>query len=82
MTTTMNVIAVGGKRQDLRSWLLSGLAIAHARVALIAHDNGKGELLDWARFNRGTLSAHDLYATGTTGTPLARKLGLTDVLPE
>jgi methylglyoxal synthase len=25
------------------------------RVALIAHDNCKGELLDWAKFNRGTL---------------------------
>jgi methylglyoxal synthase len=33
------------------------------RLALIAHDNCKGDLLDWARFNRGTLAAHDLYAT-------------------
>jgi methylglyoxal synthase len=46
------------------------------RLALIAHDNCKGDLLDWARFNRGTLAAHDLYATGTTGALLATELGL------
>jgi methylglyoxal synthase len=45
-------------------------------IALIAHDNCKGDLLDWARFNRGTLSGHDLYATGTTGALLATDLGL------
>ena len=46
------------------------------RLALIAHDNCKGELLDWARFNQGTLARHDLYATGTTGALLATDLGL------
>jgi methylglyoxal synthase len=46
------------------------------RVALIAHDNCKSDLLDWARFNRGTLAAHDLYATGTTGGLLTAELGL------
>jgi methylglyoxal synthase len=46
------------------------------QIALIAHDNRKGDLLDWARFNRGTLSVHDLYATGTTGSLLASELGL------
>ena len=33
------------------------------RIALIAHDNRKADLLAWARFNRGTLSKHDLYGT-------------------
>ena len=47
------------------------------RVALIAHDNCKGDLLDWARSNRGTLGVHELFATGTTGTLLASELGLT-----
>lgn len=46
------------------------------RVALIAHDNCKTELTEWARYNRGTLSAHELYATGTTGAMLAAELNL------
>ena len=46
------------------------------RIALIAHDNRKHDLLDWARFNRGTLAEHDLMATGTTGGLLAQELGL------
>jgi methylglyoxal synthase len=46
------------------------------RIALIAHDNCKQEMLEWARFNRDTLAAHELYATGTTGTLLADALGL------
>lgn len=46
------------------------------RVALIAHDNCKVELLEWARFNRGVLARHDLYATGTTGALLEAELGL------
>ena len=46
------------------------------RVALIAHDNRKPDLLEWARFNRGTLQAHELYATGTTGGLIAKELGL------
>ncbi len=45
-------------------------------IALVAHDNKKAELLAWANFNRGTLSAHHLYATGTTGTMLEYELGL------
>jgi methylglyoxal synthase len=49
---------------------------ARKRIALIAHDNCKSDLLDWARFNRGTLSSHDLFATGTTGALLATELGL------
>ena len=46
------------------------------QIALIAHDNRKADLLDWARFNRGTLSKHELSATGTTGALLAEELGL------
>ena len=46
------------------------------RIALIAHDNRKTDILDWARYNRGTLSQHELFATGTTGGLLARELGL------
>lgn len=46
------------------------------RIALIAHDNRKPDLLAWARYNRGTLQEHDLFATGTTGALLARELDL------
>lgn len=28
------------------------------RIALVAHDNKKQELVDWAKFNKGTLSKH------------------------
>ena len=49
---------------------------ARKRIALIAHDNCKKDLLDWADYNRETLSAHQLFATGTTGRYLASKLGL------
>jgi len=46
------------------------------RIALIAHDNRKADLLEWARYNRLSLVAHDLLATGTTGKLLSQELGL------
>jgi methylglyoxal synthase len=47
------------------------------RIAMVAHDNKKVDLLAWAEFNAGTLRHHQLYATGTTGTLLEYELGLT-----
>jgi methylglyoxal synthase len=46
------------------------------RIAMVAHDNKKVDLLAWAEFNRGTLAQHELSATGTTGTLLEYELGL------
>ena len=46
------------------------------KIALIAHDNKKAALLEWARFNRELLSRHLLFATGTTGQIIAKELGL------
>jgi methylglyoxal synthase len=46
------------------------------RVALVAHDKRKGELVDWAKKNRKALSTHQLVATGTTGKLLEKELGL------
>jgi methylglyoxal synthase len=46
------------------------------RIVLIAHDNRKADLLEWARFNRSTLAVHELHATGTTGALLAGELDL------
>ncbi|MFN3866855.1 MAG: methylglyoxal synthase [Demequina sp.] len=45
-------------------------------IALVAHDNKKPELLEWASFNSGSLKKHHLYATGTTGNMLEHELGM------
>jgi len=37
------------------------------RIALVAHDNKKQDLLEWALYNRDLLAHHELLATGTTG---------------
>jgi methylglyoxal synthase len=46
------------------------------RITLVAHDNKKRDLLEWARFNRLLLAQHELYATGTTGLLIEQELGL------
>jgi methylglyoxal synthase len=46
------------------------------RIALIAHDASKPDLLAWVKFNRGTLSEHQLFATGATGEMLTEATGL------
>jgi methylglyoxal synthase len=51
--------------------------VRRRQIALIAHDNRKDDLLDWVRYNRGTLERHVLHATGTTGSLLADELDLT-----
>jgi len=45
------------------------------RIALVAHDNKKKDLIEWAEHNKTVLSAHKLIATGTTGKLLEEKLG-------
>ncbi len=45
------------------------------RIALVAHDNKKQDLVEWAKFNRDLLAHHQIYATGTTGEMLERVLG-------
>lgn len=46
------------------------------RIALVAHDDRKGDLLEWAEYNRDILADHHLYATGTTGRLLGSQLDL------
>lgn len=45
------------------------------KVALVAHDNKKDELLEWCLLNKQKLAKHKLYATGTTGKILEQALG-------
>ena len=46
------------------------------KIALVAHDNKKRDLVEWARYNRKLLAHHKLYATGTTGRILTEEVGL------
>ncbi len=45
------------------------------KIALVAHDNMKRALVEWAKFNRDLLAHHKVYATGTTGALLEKELG-------
>jgi methylglyoxal synthase len=45
------------------------------KIALVAHDRKKRDLVEWAKFNRDLLAHHKVYATGTTGTLLEKELG-------
>jgi methylglyoxal synthase len=52
------------------------IAMTHdKKIALIAHDHKKRDLMEWAKFNRTLLVRHRIYATGTTGAILERELG-------
>jgi len=47
---------------------------ARKRIALVAHDNKKKDLIEWAEFNKVVLAKHELIATGTTGKLLEDQL--------
>ncbi|HET9278505.1 MAG TPA: methylglyoxal synthase [Flavitalea sp.] len=47
------------------------------RIALVAHDNKKKDLIEWAEFNKTVLARHELFATGTTGKLLEETLDRT-----
>jgi methylglyoxal synthase len=46
------------------------------RIALVAHDQRKEDLLSWVKYNAEVLSQHELYATGTTGKIIAKRCSL------
>ena len=45
-------------------------------VVLVAHDAKKKDMVDWAKFNKGTLDNFELYATKATGERIIRDVGL------
>jgi len=58
--------------------LYKKIAMEHdKKIALVAHDNKKRDLVEWAKYNRVLLAHHDVYATGTTGDILEHELGFT-----
>jgi methylglyoxal synthase len=48
--------------------------LARKRIALVAHDKKKKDLVDWVERNRVELSRHELFATGTTGRMMEEQL--------
>ena len=50
--------------------------LSEVTIALVAHDNMKDDLLEWAKFNREFLASFRLIATGTTGRLLQEQLDL------
>ncbi len=44
------------------------------RIALVAHDHKKKDLIEWAIYNKIELARHELISTGTTGKLLEEKL--------
>lgn len=46
------------------------------KIALIAHDKKKNEIIELAKQYREVLDGHELYATGTTGTLIMGETGL------
>lgn len=52
------------------------------KIALVAHDNRKVDIIDWVVYNSSFLSEHTLVCTGTTGTLVKEALAARDVHPE
>ena len=46
-------------------------------IALVAHDNKKNDLIEWARWNKPVLQRHNIFATGTTGRLMETELEMT-----
>ena len=52
------------------------------RIALVAHDNRKVDIIDWVIYNSDFLSHHSLVCTGTTGTLVQEALASKGVHPD
>ena len=47
-----------------------------SRIALVAHDRKKDEMVSWAQQHKNFLLRHQLFATGNTGARVAEHTGL------
>ena len=70
----------GGRCSQEKGWKSKmthrKIAMEHdKKIALVAHDNKKRDLVEWAKYNRDLLAHHNVYATGTTGQVLEQELG-------
>ena len=60
---------------NTKSSVEEGLSVPpRKRIALVAHDHKKKDLMEWAKYNRDLLVRHELCATGTTGSMLEKTL--------
>jgi methylglyoxal synthase len=50
--------------------------LSKKRIAMVAHDHKKSDLIDWAFDNKEMLAQHELVATGTTGKMLEERLAI------
>ncbi|MEW5768228.1 MAG: methylglyoxal synthase [bacterium] len=49
---------------------------ARKRIALIAHNARKEDILEWVKFNKDLLGRHILLGTKTTGDLISKEIGL------
>jgi methylglyoxal synthase len=70
------LVSPAERRKEARNrmYLDTTLLEGQKRIALVAHDNKKKDLVEWARYNRDILAEHQLSATGTTGKLLEAEL--------
>jgi methylglyoxal synthase len=78
MSESINILPEGSfEEAQPEVLILEKTTEQRKRIALVAHDNKKQDLLEWACYNRKLLVQHDLYATGTTGRLLSKELETT-----
>jgi len=56
--------------------MISPIINPRKKIALVAHDNMKQHMIEWAKFNKDKLRNHDIFATGTTGKLLEKELDI------
>jgi methylglyoxal synthase len=77
MNSAINESPYGVLVSDRERIMPTMIAMAGKKnIAIVAHDNRKEELCEWAGLNRHVLAEHSLYATATTGHLLTCRLGL------